>query len=602
MVTVLAALTVFSSVHAPVADQRFGRPITLPNELRTIKVGDKDVQVSTRRTVFITLEERIGKSFEHHRSVSTRPEEPAKHVLLQGRTDLVQDPGGGDTIVDRFFSKLMESGGSVEEGPDVFRAIESARRAIMEKGEKARELVDPNPGIKPDGWTERQWHLSAFDATLKFQITYEYEGYPDKTVTEEFSPAIAFGTIWRPNVKFARELFFPDDKPQKEKQISLGGVTFPEAEGRPAVQFDFPLFGEGERYEPSSWGALKSSITLGGYFQDILETNGSDKTQKFLTGIGLGTKSALSSIGSLAPRGNDMNALNFEIPEDPCDADFDAPPGLLWLPSEPGYQTMTTGVRYSFRHDFYTSLDLGTVVQQSARMRTMCMNMSLKEPAPNVMYFPYRASDPMLRELARKMDESSFRGPWDQARTWIYTDHATMDEINKRMSPPLSVGQYAMGLGDVGRLGGLAEADLKNPGMFRPDLIAGASAPPATLAWVVAVILDLHSDALVKYFDAGAPDLKALAADGAAKYQTDTLSASVRACTDSSKPPVRIAVLKWLAKNASGLTAVKGKVGDLRESLYSGDSEEVALAKSVIATGLAAMPKDAGLYLEQTSR
>src|SRR5690606_7682672 len=110
--------------------------------------------------------------------------------------------------------------------------------------------------------------------------------------------------------------------------------------------------------------------------------------------------------------------------------------------------------------------------------RTLCLNMEKKEPDESVSYWPAACEDLVIARLALDTNASRNTGAWDQARVWIYTDNASLSDINKRLQPPLIPGYYTRGLYDVDRFGGFTDKERKNAKLFSPELLFAPTGNP----------------------------------------------------------------------------------------------------------------------------
>ncbi len=115
----------------------------------------------------------------------------------------------------------------------------------------------------------------------------------------------------------------------------------------------------------------------------------------------------------------------------------------------------------------------------SAPVRVMCMEMSKHEPSSTDRFQIVPSQDFVLTRIAQQISKTRFRGPWDQAKVWIYTDGATYDEVRKRLIPAPGKGRYANALYEVW----LAGANFGNPKLQRcvePSLLTQYGTDGAT--------------------------------------------------------------------------------------------------------------------------
>ncbi len=255
------------------------------------------------------------------------------------------------------------------------------------------------------------------------------------------------------------------------------------------------------------------------------------------------------------------------------------PPGTVWIPDRTGYQSMvgTTPMRVVF--PMFASLGGGAPVVADGR--THCLTMELKEPEQGVRYFPYMSSDPVLEGLSELTNASRRRGPWDQVRTWIYTDKIGLDDANKRIAPPVTEAQYLNGLYDVFRLGGLRTSDVKNAEIFSPSLLAGAYSDGKSFAWFSLLMCESNGKAVKAWLDGSPDELRNLVIVPTDEYQTRHAPRLFNTLLNSINDDVRVEALSYLERTKGGEAALKGKIGDFSMSLYSDDAKEAALAEKV---------------------
>lgn len=148
--------------------------------------------------------------------------------------------------------------------------------------------------------------------------------------------------------------------------------------------------------------------------------------------------------------------------------------GTVFVPNKPDYQNMVLYSPLTVRMGYEGFLVAGihpTWVQEAAKGATFCANMAKKEPDDTVRYYPFGCSDPVIVKMAQMSEAARQNGPWDQARLWMYTDKASLEEINKRLRPSLLPGYYVRNLRDIEKLGGWTDADRKNKKLFDPGLL-----------------------------------------------------------------------------------------------------------------------------------
>jgi hypothetical protein len=461
---------------------------------------------------------------------------------------------------------------------------------------KRRQVIDPNLNLQPNGWTTRTY---GFDR-MKFEIQYDFQKeIRFTTISQERTEnlgsfAIPLGEYDVPRQNpLISETFVPDsqafDGPDDQKinsivgglsftneyreKLGVGGLTLPWAEYKPG---------------------LKYQVDFTRYLGDATKQYGTEFTTNIIARSGLGINQIRDMFEAATLQGQDMNSLMF--PGDPsklgdvrCGSDFHLPTSTLLVPDRSGYQMMSTIGR--LRYDFLgpiAGIDFQDIEQKE--IPTHCINMELKEPEPGVRFYPYYNPDPVLRGLMELTERARFRGPWLQARTWIYTDKAPISDINKRLIPPISNSRYVNGLFDVAALGGFSEADLGNPKLFDPSLIASPFAEDNAFAWFVNVMANKHGKPLRTWLERNPKEI----ADLIVSDEEDDMLHLTRMFGElflSGSADVRMGALGLLSKIQSGTERLRGKLGVPYASLASEDAKEVELALSCVEKFCNPLPK-----------
>lgn len=444
----------------------------------------------------------------------------------------------------------------------------------------AKVKIDPLQGLEPGGITLRGYGHAEIDSKLNLELKAKYE-WKGEFVYESLGEVTKdLGSWYTPMQQPVTERFFPDGEPGPDRLSELGGLTAYDPQGMPH-HFQLPSAGE----------SPAKSRTASQYMGDVARQNGLQWTTQTLGTLGYDMKRAESLLSQMTPRGDSMNALDFPEVENPCAADFEAPPGTIWIPSDPSYQTMMTSVRYGYRHQFSLSASLAaSLIQQVRSMRTLCMNMNLKEPAKGVSYFPYRATDPVVPMLARITDASRFRGAWDQARIWIYMDRATLDQLSEKLVGGMSISGYLMALGDVARVGGLDDKALAG-GLFDPALLAGAMAPEWHRDWLWSLAERSHGKTTREYLSRGAPELARLLTPQASEYGPEYLAELAGRCLTSESAELRKGMLSFLVGLKAAARSLEGKIdGGLIVASNSDAADQLALLTLVEMSLIAERP------------
>ena len=250
--------------------------------------------------------------------------------------------------------------------------------------------------------------------------------------------------------------------------------------------------------------------------------------------------------------GSDMNKLSYQSVEDLDIAlEFIFDPGTCFVPDNKDYQVMMyADPTVSFTTQ-YSNLfaSLSPFVQGKASLKTMCLNMGKKEPAGHVKYYPAVLKDKVLPKLAKIVADSSRRGPWDQARVWIYTDKATLSDIHERLAPPIAPGYYVRGLRDVEQAGGFEEKDLKNAKLFDPSLVFAPTGVEDATTFFLNNMLANHARALKAVLEKPGDESDSLFTSAGKELKAEHLNLTMGILLDSGNKDSISGMLTYLEKH-----------------------------------------------------
>lgn len=450
--------------------------------------------------------------------------------------------------------------------------------------------VDPLQFAQQGGWNLQEYSFNKEKLRLDYQISanYSYGGKLYQDFVDKGS--IGLGGVWMAVGEPTMSSFIPDGKPDKDLQHDLGGIW---------VQPQNTEFGFQALFPPMTLGQITSGKTPQGYVTDVEKANG-EMIVKSMQKLGYSFPQMIAALQTLAPEGTDMNRLTFpSLDGDPCDYDLDCPPGTIWYPSNPAYQAMMTGVRYSRPLFAEVFAGIGRRGQDSRAMRVLCMNMEKKEPAAGVKYYPYRPKDPVISALAKLMDQANFRGPWDQARLWIYTDKATYEQVNERLVNGVGQSAYLMALADVAFAGGLDDKMLKDPKYVKPEFMLGSGAPSYARTWLMETLDAFHPKKAGEWLKSNAATMLQLVGPKADQADNQHLADTLRRMTSFTAPEDREAALRFMSAAKAQIGMLKGKLGSGSDSLYSGRDSEVALALALVKEGFLTPANDALAYVAE---
>ena len=528
------------------------------------------------------------EDYEPFRTVRVRPESPARSFeMSEMRVGVEADPGNQEEL--RELSAALRGENIPTSNAPIFRRAVNAMREIAAGSFDPQPVtINPNLGIQSGGWTVREYGYEIYykDLVISLKKHVTVPGTMGVTTTTVGETAHMYMYEYWVPIPLEREQFFPDpvndNKSSYHIPEGLGGLQFSDsyAELLGTRYVTTPRLELG--YELSSG---KKTVTARQYRDDVISRL-PESRRNFYDLVELSPKVVTDMLDSTAGQGTSMNSL--QIPGDPgelgmpqCGSEMRFPVGTAWIPDRAGYQSMTNINPVSINFAIEASLDGGLVTVQDVRMH--CLNMALKEPAAGVRYFPYMSNDEVMEGLAKIAGDSRFRGPWDQVRTWIYTDKVGLTDANKRISPPVTEGQYANGLFDVFRLGGLNAKDLLNKKLFEPILLASPGTNDKAFKWLSMHMGEKFGAGVRKYLEAVPEELKTMVTAPRSEFESAQVPRMMTTLLISVNKDARMGALSFLDKLRDGEKVLKDQVGDLSSSLYSDDAKEVELAKKVAA-------------------
>jgi hypothetical protein len=163
-------------------------------------------------------------------------------------------------------------------------------------------------------------------------------------------------------------------------------------------------------------------------------------------------------------------------------------PGSLLVPDDDRYQEIVVAaplqLMFAANETIYATLDLETPTS-AADGFALCAEMDKRPPDGKVGYSVQAARDDRRVDIALVTSGSFFRGPWHQAMMWIYSDAATLEDINKRITPEVSGRRYLNALYDLSERCLVDLTDKKYKDCLDPSLLDTLGARPEAVTWLL---------------------------------------------------------------------------------------------------------------------
>ena len=293
------------------------------------------------------------------------------------------------------------------------------------------------------------------------------------------------------------------------------------------------------------------------------------------------------NMNSLGAFGNDGHAMMANIPT----WEYNLGPGTVFVPDDPAYQNMigylSLKVSFTYENNLVAGINGILLAPQNGAMRTFCANMSKKEPDGTVKYYPYGNTDKVLVKLAELSSKSRQIGTQDQARIWIYTDKASLKEINERLSPPLIPGYYTRALREIDEAGGFKDADRKNKKLFDPALMfAPNGSKPASKYFFENMAKNFPRDVKAAFEKGFNNAIASLWDPNAQSLKNDHLNYMFEFLAPVKNTDVQVGLLTFLQKRVP--SSERSRIGGLQmfskvRALANSDDRKVAdLAETVL--------------------
>lgn len=288
----------------------------------------------------------------------------------------------------------------------------------------------------------------------------------------------------------------------------------------------------------------------------------------------------------------DMNACAVQIENGTGqDVEVTIPVGTVFEAQNKSDQSMSTSVRASGMlyagetKTFFVSLR-PQQRQTTAEFpfRWFCTEMNKKAPTVASKYVMRPPQDDVLVRLGAITNNSRVRGPHDQARVWIYTDHAPIDKINDKLFPTVSEGRYATLLWQVGTVGGVDIGSKEYVACLEPKLLESVPLDDKATAWLASMLTEFKAREFARYMEREAASVsRTMESDP--EYGPGHVATLATAMLSEDNAEVRTAGLKFLTALPPRLREALVKAGGLeavRNCLSSGNASEAGLAVDVL--------------------
>jgi hypothetical protein len=137
---------------------------------------------------------------------------------------------------------------------------------------------------------------------------------------------------------------------------------------------------------------------------------------------------------------------------------------------------------------------------------TLCTDIGKRQPRPGDHFKPAEEQDQALRRFSIIANWENVHGPWDQARVWIYRNHATLDQINHRVVLGTPPGRYVQCLYECEREAMIDLSGDEYKKLFEPAHALDPFGNRKSTLWFIQKLDALNPDGLAKTLDSGLKD------------------------------------------------------------------------------------------------
>lgn len=239
-------------------------------------------------------------------------------------------------------------------------------------------------------------------------------------------------------------------------------------------------------------------------------------------------------------------------------------PGTMFVPNDPSYQVMVSIGNFEMPFGDPPFAGPGFTVQLG-KLRSVCAQIGKKEPDGKVSFRAVSPKDPILVKIAEAAAATRSKGPWTQALMWMYTDKATLKQVNDRLLPAIQPGHYVRNLYTISANGGFSEKDMANAKMFEASLVFAPTGSKETSAWIAKTLSSRHGSALASALSKKSAASEALFTGANTEIQKEHAQAMVTTLLGEPSPGILIGVL----------TFMRDVVPDAAKGWFAGSSDQV---------------------------
>jgi hypothetical protein len=496
-----------------------------------------------------------GKKHKKHEACDSSCDELCKQnhtITIKGGFDELRDQ---EDMMERESAKLAQKGAGGAGAPDWSSAVSHALRDAKRDAEKQKLTMTPAHIVKPCtrirryyGVQTKEFQVHCVLKKVGYYMTHGQRTPIDQEVGTQ-DGVVAY-------------LYYPKKDPIFSDEFVACACRGEEQPEQPPTEGGIP--GEGKKGTPTysglGWQKPDGTIVIPEHVK--------------VTG-----------------KGKDLNEAEIDVENDePYDLIVTVYAGII-LVSEDGdiqtmvvMQTITTTVGAGSTARLYASArPEPDVLSGVIKPRVACTQMTKHQPDENTRFKVMDSGDDHLKNICAQYERTRIHTGADQGRVWIYTDHATLEEINKRLFPRMSPGQY------LNAMAGVAEAgiDLEDGAYKRCvdiELLEGSTASQAAVDWYVR-FWEQHDLKAISNYAKRLVGLERTTLAGGDRSDVNHAADLAFAFLGSSEGSIRSAGLSLLAavpEDKRGAVKSSGGLKRILNGLRSDDEAEVLAALAVV--------------------
>lgn len=448
---------------------------------------------------------------------------------------------------------LLANGGSPDDVALLVNAVQDAARTARSKAASVRLRLDPNPELKEPEEIAATFVLGHYEA--KVMVTVEIKE------TLIIAAQQSVGTKFRVQIPVATHLI-PAGKPLNvliHRHPKAADIKLEEGFGALKEGEDSGVFyGSGQpilpvpaverAFKPGTPAdeAAKSGFAIGieqkffGLGKTTIYTDYSKELDKRFEN----TRQPVVSGDGFTQLNFDGSALTgLKAPEG---AAYGFAVGMIWLPTNPAYQSMLNLESLVFVPPTFADA-IGQPGQLTKKIRAACLEFHKKPPGPGVAYYPARLNDPGLTLMAQRLVPYSQDVRMVQAAVWTYMDHSGPMEILDRLAGGLSAAAYVRGLKLIDESAGLSEDLLADKDVLHPVLLSVYGLTDEELDWFLPLMAGRAPSTVASALSKPGANLRALYDESASAAESQTFVDNLARLLLAGSPEVQGAVAEFMA-------------------------------------------------------